>query len=50
MVRKSEPAESAGKSREFIEFRFPDHTGERGAVLRRERLGGMLNYYYRAAA
>jgi hypothetical protein len=22
----------------------------RGAVLRRERLGGMLNYYYRAAA
>ena len=24
--------------------------GERGAVLRRERLGGMLNYYYRAAA
>ena len=25
-------------------------TGRRGAVLRRERLGGMLNYYYRAAA
>jgi hypothetical protein len=24
--------------------------GERGAVLRRERLAGMLNYYYRAAA
>jgi transposase InsO family protein len=24
--------------------------GERGAVLRRERLGGMLNYYYRPAA
>jgi transposase InsO family protein len=24
--------------------------GHRGAVLRRERLGGMLNYYYRAAA
>jgi transposase InsO family protein len=24
--------------------------GKRGAVLRRERLGGMLNYYYRAAA
>ena len=24
--------------------------GRRGAVLRRERLGGMLNYYYRAAA
>ena len=24
--------------------------GECGAVLRRERLGGMLNYYYRAAA
>jgi putative transposase len=24
--------------------------GQRGAVLRRERLGGMLNYYYRAAA
>ena len=24
--------------------------GHREAVLRRERLGGMLNYYYRAAA
>jgi hypothetical protein len=24
--------------------------GRRRAVLRRERLGGMLNYYYRAAA
>ena len=24
--------------------------GHRGAVLRRERLGGMLNYYYRATA
>jgi len=24
--------------------------GQRGAVLRRERLGGILNYYYRAAA
>ena len=24
--------------------------GHGGAVLRRERLGGMLNYYYRAAA
>lgn len=31
---------------------MPDHyqEGLRGAVLRRERLGGMLNYYYRAAA
>jgi hypothetical protein len=25
-------------------------TTQRGAVLRRERLGGVLNYYYRAAA
>ena len=24
--------------------------GQRGAVLRRERLGGTVNYYYRAAA
>ena len=24
--------------------------GEKGAMLRRERLGGLLNYYYRAAA
>jgi hypothetical protein len=31
---------------------MPDElqTGKRGAVLRRERLGGMLNYYYRVAA
>src|SRR4051812_12204170 len=28
----------------------PDHVGSTGAVQRRERLGGMLNYYYRAAA
>ena len=27
-----------------------DEAGHPGAVLRRERLGGMLNYYYRAAA
>jgi hypothetical protein len=27
-----------------------DHVSNRGAVRRRERLGGMLNYYYRAAA
>jgi putative transposase len=26
------------------------HADQRGAVRRRERLGGMLNYYYRAAA
>jgi len=26
------------------------HAGNRGAVRRRERLGGMLNYYYRQAA
>src|SRR5712692_2224002 len=26
------------------------HAGNRGAIRRRERLGGMLNYYYRAAA
>ena len=26
------------------------HADQRGAVQRRERLGGMLNYYYRAAA
>jgi len=31
---------------------MPDacHADHRGAVRRRERLGGMLNYYYRAAA
>jgi putative transposase len=28
----------------------PDHLANTGAVQRRERLGGMLNYYYRAAA
>ena len=27
-----------------------DHAGNRGAIRRRERLGGMLNYYYRQAA
>ena len=26
------------------------HGGNRGAIRRRERLGGMLNYYYRQAA
>jgi hypothetical protein len=31
---------------------LPDEcpSGHRGGVLRRERLGGMLNYYYRCAA
>ncbi len=31
---------------------MPDksNAGHRGAIRRRERLGGMLNYYYRAAA
>ena len=29
--------------------RNEDEAGHRGAVQRRERLGGMLNYYYRAA-
>ena len=28
----------------------PGHVGSTGAIQRRERLGGMLNYYYRAAA
>jgi transposase InsO family protein len=28
----------------------PGHVGNAGAIQRRERLGGMLNYYYRAAA
>jgi len=28
----------------------PTHIGSTGAIQRRERLGGMLNYYYRAAA
>ena len=28
----------------------PSHVGSTGAVQRRERLGGMLNYYYRAVA
>ena len=27
----------------------PAHTGTTGPVKRRQRLGGMLNYYYRAA-
>jgi putative transposase len=27
----------------------PSHVGNTGAVQQRERLGGMLNYYYRAA-
>jgi putative transposase len=26
------------------------HAGNRGVIRRRERLGGMLNYYYRQAA
>ena len=31
---------------------IPDefHAGNRGTIRRRERLGSMLNYYYRAAA
>jgi hypothetical protein len=28
----------------------PAHLANTGAVQRRERLGGMLNYYHRAAA
>lgn len=28
----------------------PTHVGNRGTIRRRERLGGMLNYYYRQAA
>ena len=28
----------------------PDHLEKTGVVRRRQRLGGMLNYYYRAAA
>jgi transposase InsO family protein len=28
----------------------PDHLENPGEVQRRERLGGLLNYYYRAAA
>ena len=28
----------------------PSHVGSAGVVQRRKRLGGMLNYYYRAAA
>ena len=28
----------------------PNHLGNTGEVQRRERLGGLLNYYYRAAA
>jgi putative transposase len=28
----------------------PGHVGSKGVVQRRERLGGMLNYYYRTAA
>jgi hypothetical protein len=27
-----------------------DHLAKAGVVQRRQRLGGMLNYYYRAAA
>ena len=28
----------------------PEHAGHEGKVHRRERLGGLLNYYYRKAA
>jgi hypothetical protein len=28
----------------------PEHAGGAGEVHRRERLGGLLNYYYRKAA
>jgi len=28
----------------------PTHVGEGGEVKQRERLGGLLNYYYRTAA
>jgi hypothetical protein len=28
----------------------PEHEGGEGEVYRRERLGGLLNYYYRKAA
>jgi putative transposase len=28
----------------------PSHLGSTGAIQRQERLGGLLNYYYRAAA
>jgi putative transposase len=28
----------------------PEHAGGEGEVHRRERLGGLLNYYYRKAA
>jgi transposase InsO family protein len=28
----------------------PGHVGNKGAIQRRQRLGGMLNYYYRTAA
>jgi hypothetical protein len=28
----------------------PEHAGAEGEVHRRERLGGLLNYYYRKAA
>jgi hypothetical protein len=28
----------------------PEHAGAQGEVHRRERLGGLLNYYYRKAA
>ena len=28
----------------------PGHLGNAGEIQRRQRLGGMLNYYYRAAA
>ena len=28
----------------------PEHAGTEGEVHRRERLGGLLNYYYRKAA
>ena len=28
----------------------PEHSGNQGEVHRRERLGGLLNYYYRKAA
>jgi len=30
--------------------KLPPHLGHAGSVQRRQRLGGTLNYYYRAAA
>ena len=44
-----EPADTDIRLEETIIPSPERHADQRGATRRRERLGGMLNYYYRAA-